>query len=433
MKPLLCALVFVLLVGFVYADELTCQYQVDETYTETVANIHDGDEIIGPTLIFDSFTKAGGGYDSFKIHNPLPIDITIKVEYLQVLTGAGPTFQKYGNTAEITIPKNDFVTLQTQYAFRDDFLGYQTYIENESIRYAFVVPSGLTVQNDLIERKVPVCRQCLGKQCLNDKQPCSTNLECGSGICSIGGYCDKTRVVDCPSGTLNCLDKSCLVPHTKKISEGYMCEWECASGYGVQGVCKKTQIQELKESLSWLAGMLLLVAIGLIILQVVKRKEIIKSGWRKRAEIIRDAEKNYQQKHEQIEELQERLNDLNYQIRKARSQSEVLDSTKREQEKVIEKIEKLREQEELEKDKLTKERLIPYHNKYGHTVHINENGYEVFENSGNLVHLWVWRQFKGQIPPGYEVHHKDRKKLNNDISNLELMTIEEHRRIHGKL
>jgi hypothetical protein len=432
MKPLIVVLLFILMIGCARAEELACQYQVNEIHTETVANIHNGDQVLGPALVFDSFAKAEGGYDSFKIHNPLSIDITIQVEYTQILTGAGPTFERYGNSAEVTIPQNDFVTLQTKDAFQNSFLNYETHIDTESIKYTIISPSGLTVQNDIINKSIPVCRLCLGKQCLNDKQVCSNDLECGSGICSIGNYCDKTRVVDCPSGTLNCLNKSCLAPGTKGLDQGYMCGWECASGFGQQGVCKKNPIQFLKDILYWLAGLILLVGAGIIFLQIARKGEIIQSGWRKRGEIIKGAEAKCQQKREQIEELEQVLNDMNYQIHKAKSQSEELNHTKRQQKKVIEEIKYQTRQLKLEKVKLTKEKLKPYRNKQGYLVHLNDDGYEIFENSGKLVHLWVWVQNRGQIPFGYEVHHKDRNKLNNDISNLELMDSDQHKLLHGR-
>lgn len=35
-----------------------------------------------------------------------------------------------------------------------------------------------------------------------------------------------------------------------------------------------------------------------------------------------------------------------------------------------------------------------------------------------------------KIPKGYGVHHKDRNKLNNNIDNLEVLSWQEHRKIH---
>lgn len=52
------------------------------------------------------------------------------------------------------------------------------------------------------------------------------------------------------------------------------------------------------------------------------------------------------------------------------------------------------------------------------------------------VHRLVWETFKGKIPKGYEINHKDHNKANNDLSNLELVTHSENVKkavkFHGK-
>ena len=45
-------------------------------------------------------------------------------------------------------------------------------------------------------------------------------------------------------------------------------------------------------------------------------------------------------------------------------------------------------------------------------------------------HRIVWKRHKGPIPHDMHVHHKDENKLNNDISNLELIDPITHRRLH---
>lgn len=39
---------------------------------------------------------------------------------------------------------------------------------------------------------------------------------------------------------------------------------------------------------------------------------------------------------------------------------------------------------------------------------------------------FVWESAHGPIPNGFSVHHKDRNKLNDDLTNLEIMTLKEH-------
>jgi len=64
-----------------------------------------------------------------------------------------------------------------------------------------------------------------------------------------------------------------------------------------------------------------------------------------------------------------------------------------------------------------------------------KNGYRQFYDSIRGSWQWVHRRvaeiMTGQrIPPGHEVHHKNRDKLDNDPDNLEVLTKEEHRDIH---
>ena len=45
----------------------------------------------------------------------------------------------------------------------------------------------------------------------------------------------------------------------------------------------------------------------------------------------------------------------------------------------------------------------------------------------------VWKAAHGNIPKGYEVHHKDHNTLNNRLSNLALVKSGEHQAMHNKL
>ena len=46
------------------------------------------------------------------------------------------------------------------------------------------------------------------------------------------------------------------------------------------------------------------------------------------------------------------------------------------------------------------------------------------------IHRAVWSYVNGEIPQGYEIHHKDDDKANNSIGNLQLVTKSEHLKIH---
>lgn len=49
------------------------------------------------------------------------------------------------------------------------------------------------------------------------------------------------------------------------------------------------------------------------------------------------------------------------------------------------------------------------------------------------LHVYVWEKEKGELPCGYDVHHKDCDKNNNDISNLILLTRSEHKKTHEQM
>ena len=42
----------------------------------------------------------------------------------------------------------------------------------------------------------------------------------------------------------------------------------------------------------------------------------------------------------------------------------------------------------------------------------------------------TWAKHNGPIPPGMHIHHKDRNRFNNDISNLEMLTAYDHWKEH---
>lgn len=46
------------------------------------------------------------------------------------------------------------------------------------------------------------------------------------------------------------------------------------------------------------------------------------------------------------------------------------------------------------------------------------------------LHRYIWEIHNGTIPKGYSIHHIDEDKINNDISNLELMKSGRHSRLH---
>lgn len=51
-------------------------------------------------------------------------------------------------------------------------------------------------------------------------------------------------------------------------------------------------------------------------------------------------------------------------------------------------------------------------------------------NRGKQLHRLIYEDQYGPIPKGMQIHHIDGDTTNNDISNLEMVSISEHNRIH---
>lgn len=55
-----------------------------------------------------------------------------------------------------------------------------------------------------------------------------------------------------------------------------------------------------------------------------------------------------------------------------------------------------------------------------------------YYNSTNrlYLHRYIWMKHYGDIPEGYQIHHKDGDALNNSIDNLEILPGSEHTSLH---
>lgn len=60
-----------------------------------------------------------------------------------------------------------------------------------------------------------------------------------------------------------------------------------------------------------------------------------------------------------------------------------------------------------------------------------KTGYWLCSSINKRLHRYVWEQINGEIPKGYQIHHIDFNKDNNDISNLQLVSSSEHHKIHS--
>lgn len=70
----------------------------------------------------------------------------------------------------------------------------------------------------------------------------------------------------------------------------------------------------------------------------------------------------------------------------------------------------------------------------GHLINFSSGtGYPTIwvNNKNTLLHRYVWEKHYGEIPKGFEIHHKDKNRSNYNIDNLELISSYEHHKKHA--
>ena len=76
-------------------------------------------------------------------------------------------------------------------------------------------------------------------------------------------------------------------------------------------------------------------------------------------------------------------------------------------------------------------RFLPfiYFNGAKYTKRVN-GYYGRTDHDRSFLHRDVWESIKGKIQDGFDIHHIDGDKANNDLSNLELLLKSEHTKKH---
>ena len=85
--------------------------------------------------------------------------------------------------------------------------------------------------------------------------------------------------------------------------------------------------------------------------------------------------------------------------------------------------------------------MIKYENDYAYVdgykfkKDLRDNYYLSSTNIGNRrkrLHIYIWEKYNGEIPKGYDIHHIDHNKDNNEINNLKMILKREHSILHSK-
>lgn len=72
---------------------------------------------------------------------------------------------------------------------------------------------------------------------------------------------------------------------------------------------------------------------------------------------------------------------------------------------------------------------LPFVEFNGYRYTLRNTGYLGRTNGPrSLLHRDVWESHVGPIPAGFDIHHRDRDRLNNEIGNLECLPKDEHAR-----
>lgn len=59
-----------------------------------------------------------------------------------------------------------------------------------------------------------------------------------------------------------------------------------------------------------------------------------------------------------------------------------------------------------------------------------KTGYWQHTKTRERMHRYVWKHYYGEIPKGFHIHHLDKDRSNNDISNLAMLSPKAHASVH---
>lgn len=263
----LALILFMLSLNGTFADDssLNCTYQ-EKFYTGNTTRVYydsSGDIIQDPfSFTFNNGNEEGIGSCyckfSFTVKNNVNKKISMSV-YFTSFSGDN----RHDNNKEIILNPYEIKTIRGEHG---DACRASCGVIQNSVNYEFNTDSDvISIMEKIYAFK---CKECDNTICLNDGDNCSTDLECGSGICNIAQFCGTVKVVNCPQKLRNCNNLSCMSPSSKNAGENYSCVWECKSGSGNGKACENTFRQQIPK---YLYAMGMLITLILIIFFIWKR------------------------------------------------------------------------------------------------------------------------------------------------------------------
>jgi len=69
----------------------------------------------------------------------------------------------------------------------------------------------------------------------------------------------------------------------------------------------------------------------------------------------------------------------------------------------------------------------------GFGIWYDKKGYPTIwiNNKSVKIHVYIWERINGEKPKGHDIHHKDFDKGNYKLSNLEILSQSDHKKLHA--
>lgn len=441
---------FLLIIPFVYSEELDCQYKVIEEYTELgdVLVYENTNKIIGKALnISDFYSKKN--ISSFMIHNPNPFDVMAVISY--EVEGLNDKNKEYGKRISA------FGDLRFTELCLNEGVLVECQIIESSVNYFIKATPDIYVPKKLnVKKERLVCKKCKDITCFDDGDSCLVDWQCGGGYC-VEKICSNTS--QCYLGDCNCPithvqcpdDSSCVEKNTKEIGETPICrDEECVSNFvDSDGKCVYTDEQKknqemvhqekmqqvLSEKYQSLTILIFIIIMGIVIFFYLKGKDV-----QKKIENLREKDKLLEIKRQELKELDEKSKE--YQ-EKEQELTKLIGWLEEAEKDIIKHTQphpsKIRAFWEWYNPNI-KNKYYPcyvdkdlngeYTIKRDKEIHKDLAKKEIFNQ--NL--LWFKKYYPGKNFEDLLVHHVDKNIFNYDLQNLIIISRKEHDNIcHGNI